>query len=389
MRNKKNKLNYMLVMSILISVTSLNQLIFGSTKEDRRLNQFIEVVGEEEENMISIVADDITADNIIDRLHNGNKEKLEKLEKEIGEVRDDDYESLNNIGRKYFENQNIILPRNPKLAKDWIRNWFKVSDVFPILIGKVATFNNSSLEYYDDYGVAITSLSNFSPVVFIEMFNALENEDITAKTQQVKNYDRRYTIVHELGHVIDYEIRYMAPIGMFEQEDEESDTFSSKKILKEFYGKIGCDEDIRDAIKKVSIYAGNKKKDYIMFTEAFAELVTDVFINGKEASELSKDFVRYLVNIKVQDFKNGQIEFDEKLGIIKIKKHEEIILEYDGPEGFVVPEGKKLCGWRCIEGDKVTKTFPRQFVQLDSICERGTTIRNEGDKIAIFEPVFE
>ncbi len=223
----------------------------------------------------SALAASITEGNIIKVLHNGDKETLNKLNNELSQVSDSDFDALDAIARKYFQNDNIKLVRNAKLAKSWIRNWLKVVTVFPDLIGVVKLTADSK-----EHPAGAPNTSSEASLNEITHYNCLTSPDVSAQTKQVKNYNRNYTIVHELGHVID--------ALLFGSTNEQ--------MLKDACKKISVpDEDTLKEIEKMSQYASEQSSDEIKYSEAFAEALTDVVINGEDASELAKATVKLLV----------------------------------------------------------------------------------------------
>lgn len=224
----------------------------------------------------SIVSAATTEDNIIDMLHSGDMDSASEVQIQLDEVADDDYEKLDSIAQELFNNKNITLPRNPKLAKNWIKNWFKVVSVFPELRGEIQLIASS--EYSPGGGTSSDAMLDT-----ITHYGCLIEQDITPKTKykQVNGYDRTFTIVHEIGHVL---------VQLLQGSQCE-------EILNEAYSNIPKSnrEGSLDAeIAKMSPYAANSGG--AKYDEAFAETLTDVVINGEEASNLSKETIKLLVN---------------------------------------------------------------------------------------------
>lgn len=84
-----------------------------------------------------IMGTEITEENIIDMLHNGDPTKLADLNEKLSKISDNDYDRLDEFAREYFKNKDISLPRDERAAKDWIINLSKVCNVFPDLIGTI------------------------------------------------------------------------------------------------------------------------------------------------------------------------------------------------------------------------------------------------------------
>ena len=224
----------------------------------------------------SIVSAGTTEDNIIDMLHSGDMDSVSEVQTRLDEIDDDDYEKLDSIAQQLFNNKNITLPRNPKLAKSWIKNWSKVVSVFPELRGEIQLVAEST---YSPGG----GTSSEAMLDTITHYGCLIEQDITPKTKykQVNGYDRTFTIVHEIGHVL---------VQLLQGSQCE-------EILNEAYANIPKSnrEGSLDAeIAKMSPYAANSGG--AKYDEAFAETLTDVVINGEEASNLSKETMRLLVN---------------------------------------------------------------------------------------------
>ena len=218
----------------------------------------------------SVVSNDVTEDNIIDMLHNGPDYGLDELDN----IADDNYAELNDFARKLFGNEEITLPENPAIAKDWIKNWNRVVSVFPELRGVVNLVAEG--EYSPDGSAASEAMLNT-----ITHFACLKENDITAKTNQVKGYNRKYTIVHELGHVLAQLLLGDDCRGM---------------ITAAYNAVEGPKGTLDDEIRKMSPYAAGQTSEDVKFAESFAETLADVVINGKDASELAKTTMKLLVS---------------------------------------------------------------------------------------------
>lgn len=217
----------------------------------------------------SVVSNDVTDDNIIDMLHNGPDYGLDELDN----IADDNYAELNGFARKLFGNEDITLPENPALAKNWVRNWNRVVTVFPELRGLVHLVADGLLSPGGD-------AASDAMLDTITHYACLKDNDITAKTNQVKGYNRKYTIVHELGHVLACLLLGNDCRGM---------------ITAAYDAVEGPKGTLDDEIRKMSPYAAEQKLEDVKFDEAFAETLTDVFINGEDASELAKTTMKLLV----------------------------------------------------------------------------------------------
>lgn len=217
-------------------------------------------------------AEGITEDNIVEKLQEGDLELKEKL----SYIPDDNYLALEALAHEYFKNENITLPKNKELAKAWIENAAKVFNVFPDLFG-VVNIELTLEEEPTDGTDAYTELNNIRYYKFLE-------EGIHGRTIQVKNFNRKFTIVHELGHVIDF--------LLFKGK--------SKEIIDTSFSRLNGgqpDSSIIENIKAISPYAYSQRMMDLVYLETFAEALTDVVINGENANILSQEIIKSLVNM--------------------------------------------------------------------------------------------
>ena len=224
----------------------------------------------------SIVSSDVSEENIVDILHNGTMNQVSETQMRLDEFADDDYEQLDLLAQELFGNKNITLPRNPKLAKTWIKNWSKVVSVFPELRGEIQLIASS--EYSPGGGTSSEAMLDT-----ITHYGCLVNQDIIPQTEhaQVNGYNRTFTIVHEIGHVL---------VQLLQGSQCEA-------ILNDAYANIpesSRADSLNAEIARMSPYAAHSGD--LKYDEAFAETLTDVVINGEKASNLSKETMKLLVN---------------------------------------------------------------------------------------------
>ncbi len=260
-----------------------------------------------------------TLEDMINILHNGDPEEQPKLEEKLNAVEQKGlgdaayFEALDMIARKFFNNNEITLPRNPKTAKEWIRHGAKVFAAFPMLKGLVGVAKSQN----DNDGFASAEMVG----VFVEYFDAAEvalnidgKDDLTAtntKYKQVKGYDRRYTLVHELGHAVDCLLQNMNGRRIFEEIfDCVNPNEQYNPSAKEKYEKMDEKaqslnnsrlEKLKTEIGTLSPYAANQANYNTMLAEGFAEAITDVVINGNEAQDLSKLVLKSLMEKNFDD----------------------------------------------------------------------------------------
>lgn len=223
---------------------------------------------------------------IINMLHKGNS-KLEEIKKVLAGIPDDDYESLNKFAQELFKNKEIEIVHNPRLAKRWIEEWFKVCTVFPILKGRVSLVgcSDSHPKGFSDC-LAETDPSVLPKVIW---YKNLENDQICKRIENSGLYvsvtTSEYTMVHELGHCLVFVLVFTSN-GRCQFEE-------FLKIPEDAYNNIqGPKESLSGEIGKISSYQFRYSSDEaVLYLETISEALADISIHGEGAAPLSKEIV--------------------------------------------------------------------------------------------------
>lgn len=256
------------------ALSLLGLLMFCVSTNGSRVQAVLPDLTEKQESVQSPVANGITRENIISKLHNGD-ENLRAFQEELSKYADDDYKELSELAKKYFGCSEVEIVHNPNLAKKWLINWYKLQCVFPYL-GRDVKLVRSTDTYLDGRRDVVAETLGDE----ITFYRALENQDVcdwlAEQNLYVKGPTCEYTIVRDLGHVLD-----LVKLSC-----------KSFNLVKSVSAKYKS--TFKEEVRKMSQYAATAA-EYIQPFEIFAEALVDVCTWGDDASDIAKEIITSLV----------------------------------------------------------------------------------------------